>query len=89
MPRFADPRLEEIYLYRASSSLPGALIDPAFRLARRLVAARNWSTVGVFTQPVELSATRYASPVHDRWHISFAWDDALGAFDMALERLKE
>jgi len=81
-----DTRLAEILATRTCPALPTDVIQPAYRLARLLLASRAWSDVAVFTRVSLLEDGRYVAPVHGKWGITFTWIPDAGPTDLALAR---
>jgi antitoxin HigA-1 len=89
MRRFADDKLEEIYHTRFAVGLPKHVLINAHEVASLLVASRSLQDVGVIGPIIRLSKQRdrYASCVHEKWHITWKWSPNFGAYDMRLKRL--
>lgn len=83
--RISDGRLLEILQTGACPSLPRVIHHPAARTARRLLAAAAWTDV--YWPVAQLPDGRYASHVHGRWVLAFAWSPAALAHALALERI--
>jgi plasmid maintenance system killer protein len=88
MRRFADEKLREIYETRFAAGVSQRISRPAHEVARLLVAAFSLQDVGVIGPIFRWSNApeRYGLHVHGKWHVTFAWSDGLGAYEIRLER---
>lgn len=87
MGHIIDSRLEDIFHFRTTATVPREVCIPAHRMARLLIAARAFSTLSLFADPQAAADGGYTISVHKRWHIHFLWDGEFGARDLSLIRM--
>jgi hypothetical protein len=88
MNRFHDDKTLQIYETRFAADVPEHITVAAHETMHPLVAACTLQDVGTQGSIIRLrnSPDRYGLHIDGKWHVTFAWCDNFGAYDILLER---
>jgi hypothetical protein len=85
MGRFEDIRLEEIYYFGATATVPAAAWPIIRRKTALLIAARRWTTLPLIGKSFPLPGGRCGVAASGNYTITFEWYEGAGAAKLRLE----
>jgi plasmid maintenance system killer protein len=90
MSRFSDRETEQVYLTGFQKNIPEHVSRLAHERLRLLLAAASLQDVRVLGKILRWrnSPGVFGVGVDEKWHITFMWEDGIGAHTIALERRK-
>jgi plasmid maintenance system killer protein len=88
MQKFKGDKIRQIYETRFAVGVPQHVCVAAHATVHPLLAARDLQDIGVLGQIIRLrnNTDRYGLHINGKWHVTFAWSDDYGAFEVAIER---
>jgi len=88
MPRVDDPALTHILDYAFANGIPDHVAQRAHEGGHVILCAASLADIAVWGPVLRWKSVpgKFGVQVDGKWHIIFAWDDAQGAYDLALKR---